>query len=175
MKIIERIRRRPFLLEFAVWTVLAVVVFIVGIVMPSEEPGIEVGVVGLGVVLFMMGLVVPIFAKQWKEGGIIFRIALTVAMGGLNLVFLLLGDVMRILVVKRLYLGEKPLGNALLSLGSSSVICSHCKGEGICKQSPKFPGEQSCASCLIAAGMSPTLKRVVKCSECKGTGRRVED
>lgn len=175
MKISESIRRRPFLLEFAVWVILALIVFIIGVVMLGIETEDEQGValVGIGFILLAMGLFIPMLTKSWKRGGIIYRIALTVAMGGINLLYLLLGDVIRVLIVKRLYLGEKPLENAILSLGSSSVICGHCKGEGVCKQSPSLPGEQSCVSCLVAAGMSPNLKRLVKCSECRGTGKLV--
>ncbi len=53
---------------------------------------------------------------------------------------------------------------------STHVTCGHCNGTGVCKRGTRFPGEQSCATCLESERKSQYSRAIVKCSVCKGTG-----
>jgi hypothetical protein len=48
--------------------------------------------------------------------------------------------------------------------------CNHCNGEGVCTRGTRFPGEQSCASCLAKEHYADMRRVVVKCSICDGKG-----
>jgi len=109
--IINSIRRNRFALELAVWTVPGLVLFVVLAAAGGDELD------AFTLMMPLWGLLVLAFASVWKQQeGILYKVGLTVSTMGLILVVLFLGDVIRTLVVRRLYIGEEPLDNAFLPL-----------------------------------------------------------